>query len=153
MNRDHEWDIYRVLVDYVDAIDCRDMDRVGRCFAPEATANYAGNDVGPGRSAIVDYLTSHSTSRASTHLLGNVRVLDAENGCATAHSIVTATHVIDDDRSTRLSIRGLRYVDELARIDGSWQITHRVHQPIWATLVEGEFLDPAAPTIRQRGEQ
>ena len=135
-----KWDIYAVLVDYADAIDRRDMARVGRCFAPDASAIYSGMSVGPGRGVIVDFLTENLTSLASTHFVGNVQIDFASAASATSDSFVVATHVVDVAGVVRLRMRGLRYLDTLALADGQWRIANRVHVPVWATEIDGELL-------------
>jgi uncharacterized protein (TIGR02246 family) len=135
-----KWDIYAVLVDYADGIDRRDMKRVGSCFTPNATAVYSGMSVGPGREAIVAFLTENLTSIASTHFVGNVQVDLADDGTARSDSFVMATHVVEADGAVRVRLRGLRYRDTFVRIDGRWCIANRVHIPVWATEADGELL-------------
>jgi len=135
-----KWDIYAVLVDYADAIDRRDMARVECCFAPDATATYSGMSVGPGRGEIVRFLTENLTSLASTHFVGNVQIDFASASSATCDSFVMATHVVDSGGGTRLRIRGLRYLDTFAQLEGQWQIANRIHIPVWSTEVDGELL-------------
>jgi hypothetical protein len=118
--------VYDVLVRYAAAIDGRDWETVGGCFADDARATYAGDELGPGRAAIVGALRDALTASSSTHLVGGVSIqLDGDQ--ASSEQAAVAFRVEDG----RLVIRGLRYDDRLARRDGRWEITERVHRPIW----------------------
>jgi hypothetical protein len=132
--------IYDVLVAYAEAIDRRDLPAVAQCFTSDARARYAGTDVGPGREAIVGYLSGHLTSIASTHIVGNVRITVSSDTSASSESLIRATHVVGQGDRTRLQIRCLRYSDVLVRDGEQWQIARRIHRPLWATEVDGEFL-------------
>jgi uncharacterized protein (TIGR02246 family) len=133
-----EVEIQRLLVDYVDGLDTRDLDRVGRCFAEDAHADYSGTAVGPGRGEIVEFLRKHLTSQTSTHMLTNVQIDVVGEDAATADSMVLATHVVAAEGAVRLRMRGLRYVDRVVHRDGRWQISDRCHRLLWATEVDGE---------------
>ena len=138
MDDGSRWAIYRLLVDYADALDKRDRERVGECFTVDATAVYAGNAVGPGREAMLDYLWKHLTSLTSTHFVGNVQIDFTSASAATTDSFVMATHVVRVGDELRLRLRGLRYIDEIVLVDDSWQIRTRHHLPVWATEMAGE---------------
>jgi SnoaL-like domain len=138
MDDSARWAIYRLLVDYADAIDTRDRERVGRCFTVDATATYAGTAVGPGREVIVEYLWEQLTSRTSTHFVGNVQIDFTGATTATTNSFVMATHLVGDGDAFRLKLRGLRYLDEVVLVGDAWQIRTRRHVPVWATEMAGE---------------
>lgn len=143
MTRDDtsRWEIYSLLVDYADALDKRQLDRVGDCFATDASARYSGTDVGPGRDAIVAFLHEHLTSLASTHFVGNVQIDLKSDSEARTDTFVLATHVVEDGGETVLQQRGLRYLDEIVRgDDGRWRISRREHLPVWAGRVVGGLL-------------
>lgn len=135
------WEIYSLLVDYADALDKRQLDRVGDCFAADASARYSGMDVGPGRDVIVAFLAQHLTSLASTHFVGNVQIDLTSDTEARTDSFVLATHVVEDGRETVLQHRGLRYLDHVVRSeDGHWRIGRREHVPVWAGRISGGLL-------------
>ena len=119
--------VYEVLVRYASAVDRRDWDAVGQCFAADARATYAGNLVGPGRAAIVDFVRGATDSIASTHLVGGVTI-EVEGDRASTDQTALACHHLPGGK---VRFRGLRYIDRLARRDGAWQIVERVHQPAW----------------------
>jgi hypothetical protein len=103
--------VYDVLVRYAHAIDRRDFEAAGECFAEDARATYAGRQLPPFRSAIVRFLRESVTSEASTH----------------SEQTALAVHLEGD----RVRLRGLRYLDRLERRDGAWRIVDRVHEPVW----------------------
>ncbi len=118
--------VYDVLVRYAAAIDDRDWEAVGACFAEDARATYGGSPIGPGRAAIVAALRGWLTASASTHLVGGVSI-DVDGDRASAGQTAVAYRV----EAGRLVLRGLRYSDSLRRRDGRWEITDRVHRPLW----------------------
>lgn len=134
------WSIYALLVDYADAIDKRDLERVGECFDLEASARYSGIEVGPGRDQIVAFLAEHLTSIRSTHFVGNVQIALTSGGTAETDSFVLATHAVDEGGQIVLRQRGLRYRDTLISTGGRWRISRREHIPVWAGEVPGELL-------------
>ncbi len=119
--------IYDVLVRYAAALDRRDFDAVGSCFADDARVSYAAGDAGPGREAVVDLLHRHLTSTASTHLVGGVSIEVAGDRATSDHTAL-AFHLEDG----KVRFRGLRYADRLERRAGRWQIVERVHQSGWS---------------------
>ena len=122
--------VYDVLVRYAHAIDGRDFEAVGACFAEDAHAIYAGEELPPERSAIVDFLRRNVTSEVSTHMVGGVRIaLDGDR--ATTEQTAFAAHL----EAGRVRLRGLRYRDRLERRDGAWQIVERVHEPVWTAEI------------------
>ena len=128
---------YELLVRYAVSIDDRDLAEVGRCFATDATANYAGIEAPPGRDGIVAFLGRALTSIVSSHVVGNVQVSRNKSDELLVRSSITATHVYEADGSTTVIHRGLVYLDELGRdSDGVLLISRRVHKPVWT--IEGE---------------
>ena len=122
--------VYDVLVRYAHAIDSRDFDAVGECFAEDAHATYAGRDLPASRAAIVSFLRESVTSEASTHMVGGVRI-DVEDDHARSEQTAFAVHL----EQGRVRLRGLRYLDRLERRQGGWQIVERLHEPVWTAEV------------------
>jgi len=120
------------LYDYARAIDARDFELLAECFTADARASYGGQDVGPGREAIVDFLRGALTSRSSMHLLANIQIEgDGQRARTTCETI--AYHVEEADGSSRLTTRGLHYTDSLVVEDGEWRIVERKHIGVWMT--------------------
>jgi hypothetical protein len=122
--------VYDVLVRYAHAIDGRDYDAAGACFAVDARATYGGHPLEPSRAAIVRFLRESVSSEASTHIVGGVRI-DVDGDAARAEQTSFAVHL----ESGKVRLRGLRYRDRLERRDGGWQIVERVHEPVWTAEV------------------
>ena len=122
--------VYDVLVRYAHAIDRRDFAAAGECFAEDARAMYAGRQLPASRDAIVRFLRENTTSEASTHMVGGVRI-SAEGDRMRSEQTAFAVHI---DKG-RVRLRGLRYLDLLERRDGAWQIVERVHEPVWTAEV------------------
>ena len=122
--------VYDVLVRYAHAIDSRDFEAAGACFAEDAHALYAGAELPRERSAIIDFLQRNVTSEASTHMVGGVRIA-LSGDAATSEQTALAAHL----EAGRVRLRGLRYRDRLERRDGQWQIVERVHEPVWTAEV------------------
>jgi 3-phenylpropionate/cinnamic acid dioxygenase small subunit len=118
--------VYDVLVRYAHAVDARDYEAAGECFAEDARATYGGRELPPSRAAIVEFLRASVTSEASTHMVGGVRI-EVEGDTARAEQTSFAVHLEDG----RVRMRGLRYRDRLERRGGDWRIVERVHEPVW----------------------
>src|SRR5581483_9870253 len=97
--------VYDVLVRYAHAVDARDFEAAGECFAPDARATYAGVALEPSRDAIVRFLRENVTSDASTHMVGGVRITFAADGARTEQTAF-AVHL----EGGRVRMRGLRYL-------------------------------------------
>ena len=123
--------VYDVLVRYAHAVDARDFDAAGDCFAGDARAVYAGVALEPSRAAIVRFLRESVTSEASTHLVGGVRIDFDGPDSARSEQTAFAVHL----EAGRVRLRGLRYRDRLERRDGAWRIVERVHEPVWTAEV------------------
>lgn len=122
--------VYDVLVRYAHAIDRRDFDAAGECFAEDARATYAGRELPASRAAIVRFLRGSVTSEASTHMVGGVRI-SVEGDRGRSEQTAFAVHL----EGGRVRLRGLRYLDVLERRAGAWQIVERVHEPVWTAEV------------------
>ncbi|GAF49523.1 nuclear transport factor 2 family protein [Rhodococcus wratislaviensis] len=132
-------EVYELLVRYAVAIDRRDLDGVRSCFAPDAHATYAGNEVEGGRQAIVDFLAEQLTaSAASTHAVHNVQFTETGTGDLAVESTITATHIVPNDNGALIRTRGLRYSDTVVRAATGLLIKQRVHRPLWSTETKGE---------------
>ena len=118
--------VYDVLVRYAHAIDRRDFEAAGECFAEDARATYGGRELPASRSAIVRFLRESVTSDASTHMIGGIRI-SVDGDRAQSEQTALAAHL----EQGRVRLRGLRYLDSLERRDGAWQIVVRVHEPVW----------------------
>jgi hypothetical protein len=116
---------------YSRAIDARDIDAVGELFDPAGVVEGAR-----GTSAVPEYLEGlRSMPRSfasSMHVLGDPLV-DFVPGADTAHmdtyALVYQLDRVDDPGGDMLL--GMRYLDDLVRVDGQWRIHHRKAVMLW----------------------
>lgn len=135
-------EIRNLLGRYAVAVDQRDFDTVGACFAEDATASYSGLELPPGRDAIVEHIRGVTRTRATQHFLLPMTI-EVHNDRATTLTYGLAVLVQESDGGTRSVARGLRYADELRRGAAGWEITRRHHTADW-TWDLPIMLDPGA---------
>lgn len=134
-------EIHDLLARYAWGLDARDFALVARCFAPDARATYGGQEL-EGVDAIVRYVRAVERFRATTHVMTNI-VIDLAGDRASVRSQAIAYLVSSESEPDAVRIRGIRYDDEMARIEGRWVITARVHRADWAsTLSPGQVQVP-----------
>lgn len=141
-----------VVTRYFMAIDRRDWRRLRGCFTDDVEGIYEGVRVAGGVDRIMDFFTGRSDVRfpleivdlrSSMHVIGN-HVAEVTGDRATAETYAYA-HLIDSPPAgPRLRTRGLRYLDDLERVDGRWLIRRREHILEW--MRRDQLLD--APAIR-----
>jgi uncharacterized protein (TIGR02246 family) len=126
-------DVRAVLDEYFRCVDAHDFEGAGDCFTPDAESEFAGRRLAPGRPAIVDFLRgAMSGSRSSRHFATNVAVERVDEDLVRTETAALVFAIgPDDGTSPRLTIRGVRYRDELRRRDGEWRIARRVHRGEW----------------------
>lgn len=141
---------------YFFALDLRDREVLAACFADDVEVRYhtgtAGEFTQRGAATVVDYLIGNAGNyRSRTHSLANCHVVvRGDRAEATTNAVATLV------RDGVIAVRGLRYVDDFARIDGAWRIARRRHQPLWqydATPAELHIPAPAlaAAAAQRRG--
>ncbi|MFY1638049.1 nuclear transport factor 2 family protein [Solwaraspora sp. WMMB335] len=128
-----------VVTRYFMAIDRRDWTRLRSCFTDDVEGVYEGVRVAGGADRIMDFFTGVSPHRfpleivdlrASMHFIGN-HYAQVTQDRAVAETYAQA-HLIDHPAGgPRMRTRGLRYLDELVRIDGRWLIRRREHILEW----------------------
>lgn len=129
-------EIRAVLERYFFGLDARDENTLHSCFSN--TAYYEAN-TGQGRKIVF-----HGASEIAATL---VRLMERFE--ATLHLTASPFISVEGDRATadvfasaqlclatpaeggQILVRGVRYRDELERIDGHWRITRRVHTTLW----------------------
>ena len=122
-----------VLDEYFRCVDAHDFERAGDCFTPDVESEFAGRRLSPGRQAIVDFLRgAMSGSRNSRHFATNVAMEPVDEDLVRTETAALVFAIgADDGTGPRLTIRGVRYRDELRRLDGEWRIARRVHRGEW----------------------
>jgi hypothetical protein len=116
---------------YARAVDQRDHDALAALFDPDGSI-----DGTFGLESVVDYLEGMRTrlgsgggESTSMHLLGDPLV-DLEPGADTAHLDTYAVVYQFPDGSDAFTL-GMRYLDELVRLDDGWRIHFRKTERIW----------------------
>jgi hypothetical protein len=148
--------ILDVVSRYFIAIDHRDWEVLRTCFAADVTGIYEGVQVAGGVDRLMDFFEGRSTFgfpveiidlQVSMHFIGtHAARIEGERAFAETYCLA---HLVDrPGDEPRLRTRGLRYVDELACIDGGWVIRHRRHILDWT---RADRLEWAAPSIEPLG--
>ena len=136
-----DMDALRALAQrYSRAIDARDMDELTALFDPAGSVDGAR-----GSSSVPDYLEMTRTSprvfEQSMHVLGDP-LIDFVDGADTARldtyavvyqlGRVAAEGVAEGSEGGGDMVLGIRYLDDVVRIDGAWRIHHRQAVMLWA---------------------
>jgi ketosteroid isomerase-like protein len=122
-----------VLERYFNALDARDFERLGECFAADASARYDAGGAPQqlsGRAEIVGRISGITSCPASTHSLSSTSV-EVRGDTARATTFAVAVLLLGPDQGDRILVRGLRYDDTLQRAGDSWSIAEREHRPLW----------------------
>lgn len=131
--------IVEVLALYAVSIDDRQFDQLARCFTPDARATYSGTELAPGLEAIIDHVRRVDGYASSHHVLGlGTVVIDRD----VARTVTPAIAYLLDTRDppTELTMRGLRYRDQLVRTADGWRICERIHEVSWAVRTGADDL-------------
>ena len=115
-------EIRRLLQRYARAADSRDIDELRSLFHPEATI-----DGSRGVQTLDEWLASMAAPRAFTasmHVFGEPLVtLDGERGTLDTYAVVY-------QGNAELTL-GIRYLDDVERVDGRWVLRRRTARTIW----------------------
>lgn len=153
-------EILEVMHQYVHACDRSDLPRLLDVYCPESFDNHGGYR-GDGRQFARNVVEGNKDRETMSHLLGQstIRVDGDKAGCETYFN-ATITRVENGIRY--LDMMGGRYIDQLERHDGKWQVKHRVCTCEWSyttrvekvwhedgTFVRGTFdkKDPSYPVL------
>jgi hypothetical protein len=125
---------------YAHGIDERDWTAVDSCFTADADV-HGTTSQGPYREYIANLRRSVEQYRTTMHFFGNqITDVSGDTGHVTTYGI--AFHLgegVDE------FVIGVRYLDDVKRIDGRWQIVRRKVEGIWRRPFSGEVQDLAAP--------
>ncbi len=121
---------------YSRAIDARDIDELTALFDPAGSVDGAR-----GSSSVPDYLEMTRTSprvfEQSMHVLGDP-LIDFVEGSDTArldtYAVVYQLNRVEAEgiEGGGDMVLGIRYLDDVVRIDGSWRIHHRQAVMLWS---------------------
>lgn len=122
--------IHDLLLHYARAVDNKNLDAVAHCFAPDA--QYEG---ALGRGTIHDALQqlkgAFERYHATFHMVGNLYVTFDDASHARSETYAVAYHRLKAGDGGRQYVVAVRYLDQLARRDDRWQITHRTVRREW----------------------
>jgi ketosteroid isomerase-like protein len=127
---------------YFNALDRRDFEAIGDCFASAATSVYLGGDWQmEGRAEIVERLEKILEFESTIHAPATMSFAE-EGGEVKGEVFATATIAYRTDGESRVMVRGLRYRDRLVEEADGWRIAHREQDPLWQYEI-----DPVVPAI------
>ena len=113
---------------YARAVDQRDHDALTALFDPDGSI-----DGTFGLESVADYLEGMRTRLGSTgtsmHLLGDP-LIELAPGADTAHLDTYAVVYQLPDGSDPFTL-GMRYLDDMVKLDGEWRIHHRKTERVW----------------------
>jgi ketosteroid isomerase-like protein len=116
---------------YFHALDERDFDGLGACFAEGAVAVYLGGSWRmSGRAAVVEQLRAIGQFAASTHVPTTAATkVQGTDATGVLYAIAHLLHISDGVQ--KIFVRGLKYTDRYVADDGTWLIAERRQDPIW----------------------
>jgi 3-phenylpropionate/cinnamic acid dioxygenase small subunit len=122
--------IHDLLLRYARAVDGKNLDQVAACFVRDAS--YEGA-LGRGtiNDAIKNLKLAFERYHNTMHFIGNVLV-DFDDGThARAETYAIAYHRLKAGDGGQQYVTAVRYLDQLARHDAQWRITHRLVRREW----------------------
>lgn len=116
---------------YSRAIDARDMDELTALFDPAGSVDGAR-----GSSSVPDYLEMTRTSprvfEQSMHVLGDPLIEHTEGTDTARLDTYAVVYQLGRVEGGDDMVLGIRYIDDVRRIDGKWRIHHRQAVMLWA---------------------
>nr|WP_290447598.1 nuclear transport factor 2 family protein [Pseudomonas sp. 21LCFQ02] len=129
-------EIRSVLERYFFGLDARDENALHSCFSNEA---YYEANTGQGRKIVFNGASEIASTlvrlmgrfEATLHLTASP-FISIEGNRATADVFGSAQLCFaKPTEDGHVLVRGVRYRDELEKVDGYWRITRRVHTTLW----------------------
>jgi len=116
---------------YSRAIDARDMDELTALFDPAGSVDGAR-----GSSSVPDYLEMTRTSprvfEQSMHVLGDPLIEHTEGSDIARLDTYAVVYQLGRVEGGDDMVLGIRYLDDVRRLDGKWRIHHRQAVMLWA---------------------
>ncbi len=142
-----------VLVRYFRGLDSCDLAMIKGCFTEDVRSHYEGRVAAVGIAAFAQGLRTFRRMESgevqlTTHFMGNLSYLEIEGDAAQTETCAIAFLVPPPERSSRLTIRSLRYLDRFRRDGAGWKIAERRHLLDWSAEADTTF----ALTFAQRME-
>ncbi len=121
-----------LLVRYFRGVDKRDYKMIRDCYTEDAHNEYSnGTFKSDALDPLIKMISGVERFRATMHFMGNQFIevtgdtAKSETYCI-AHHMTSKSATEEDDM-----VLGLRYVDQLVRVNGDWRIKHRVQLRDW----------------------
>lgn len=126
--------IQDVLVRYARGVDRKDLALVASCFTPDAA--YEGS-LGHGRitEALAALGAAVERYARTLHFIGN-QVIEVAGDAAASETYCLAWHELAPAHGGAEVLVAVRYLDDLARVDGTWLIGARVARAEWRRRLE-----------------
>lgn len=115
--------IERCIYEYAHAIDRRDMDLLKRLLRGECKI-YSKYFTMTGVQEIITGIGGLDAFVCTQHHVHNI-LLDIEGSRATAEVYCVANHIRESDEKRFKLDWGIRYLDQLIKVGGSWQFIER----------------------------
>jgi hypothetical protein len=138
---------------YGKAVDSRDNELLRTVMTPDIDFNYNnGARTFVGYEGYVNMLKSLLAYRATMHFMGNQTVEFHGADAASMETYANAHHVrVGPDGKETKMMQGLRYLDEVIRVDGHWRVRKRTMVVVWQQ--EDPVSGPAASRAANRSGQ
>jgi uncharacterized protein (TIGR02246 family) len=116
------------------ALDALDWDMLASCYGEHATAVFQGTEL-TGREQIIHYVRQRMPTFVKTMHAISTTTIDLQEETARTECYAIAYMVEATTDGNRLLMRGVRYLDDFARVGRGWCIAHRVHRPEWMSVL------------------
>ncbi|MCU1344312.1 MAG: hypothetical protein JWL70_578 [Acidimicrobiia bacterium] len=121
---------------YAQAVDARDWDAVDACFTADADMH---GTTGQGKypEYVANLRRVVEQFHTTMHFFGSqLAVVDGDTGRVTTYGIAFHLGVGVDEM-----VVGVRYIDDVVRVDGGWKIAKRKVEGVWSRGLTGEIKD------------
>jgi hypothetical protein len=134
--------IHDLHMRYFSGADRADRELVRECFTDDVIAQYEGRPVAQGCDALMEQIAlfknlENGSCRISTHFAGNILFKDLGEDSAETELNVFAFLI--PAAGKLVSMRSLRYLDQLRRVGEHWKISARLHTLDWSCDVPTTF--------------
>ena len=148
-------EIHDVMMRYAAGVDRRDFGLVSSCFAEDLKVVGWGNHNFPDREALIEFISGVAHYDMTMHMMGNQFIeVSGDRADMDTYAMLTHHRIDNEGKPVELNVSGGRYVEKLARQDGSWRIVQRGGEPEWAPtgVTQVTTLDPAVRWLLDRAE-
>ena len=122
--------IHDLLLRYARAVDAKNLDQVAACFARDAAYEGALSH-GTITDAIKALKSAFERYHNTLHFVGNVLVEFDDGTHARCETYAIAYHRLKAGDGGQQYVTAVRYLDQLARREDRWLITHRTVRCEW----------------------